>query len=122
MGVGRSTVLRYESGERSPDADYLADLSEKFGVGLDWLVTGAGPMRPSDLPPLRPTTLDPGVLHEAIAILDEVLAEFRLLMTSEQRADVIRHHYELLMVASDAEKRREAAENLKSILRLHLKG
>lgn len=38
-GVGKTTQINYEKGERSPDASYLAAVSEK-GVDVLYVVTG----------------------------------------------------------------------------------
>lgn len=37
-----STVLRYESGERIPGADYIAELCNRSNISADWLLTGEG--------------------------------------------------------------------------------
>lgn len=38
-GVNRNTQSKYESGERSPDTDYLLKL-QSFGIDIAYLVTG----------------------------------------------------------------------------------
>lgn len=40
MGVGRTTVLRYESNERVPDADFLLRLNVRYGVDPLHVLTG----------------------------------------------------------------------------------
>lgn len=40
--VSRSAIQAYESGERSPNADYLAKYYKFFGTNLHWLMTGNG--------------------------------------------------------------------------------
>lgn len=45
MGIHRNTLPRYESGERTPDGDFLARLCSKSGVEPAWLLLGEGPMR-----------------------------------------------------------------------------
>ncbi|EAA9933508.1 helix-turn-helix transcriptional regulator [Salmonella enterica] len=42
LGVGRTTLIRYESGERVPDANFLQVLSLKFNVDPSWLLLGVG--------------------------------------------------------------------------------
>jgi transcriptional regulator with XRE-family HTH domain len=39
-GVGRQSQVRFESGERSPDADYLAGIA-KAGADVLYIVTGS---------------------------------------------------------------------------------
>lgn len=46
VGVGRTTLIRYESGERLPDSDFLARLIAEFDVDPVWiLIGGAVPKR-----------------------------------------------------------------------------
>ena len=40
IGVGRTTVIRYEANERPPDANFLRRLVEVFGVDPAWLLMG----------------------------------------------------------------------------------
>lgn len=42
LGIGRSTLIRYENNERSPDAILLRDVALKFGVDPSWLLLGIG--------------------------------------------------------------------------------
>ncbi len=38
VGVSRTMIVRYESGERCPPLDILLKLADFFGVSLDYLV------------------------------------------------------------------------------------
>lgn len=40
MGVGRTTIIRYESNERAPDADFLIKINLVFGVDPTQLLLG----------------------------------------------------------------------------------
>lgn len=42
LGVGRTTLIRYESGERIPDAMFLQMLILKFKIDPGWLLLGVG--------------------------------------------------------------------------------
>jgi transcriptional regulator with XRE-family HTH domain len=42
LGVGRTSVIRYESGERTPDAAFIAKCFSVLGVDPIWLLTGSG--------------------------------------------------------------------------------
>jgi phage repressor protein C with HTH and peptisase S24 domain len=44
LGVSRNTVLRYERGERCPDAAFLQRLCACFAVDPAWLLSGQGQM------------------------------------------------------------------------------
>ncbi|MFQ5510119.1 MAG: LexA family protein [Leptospirillia bacterium] len=43
LGVGLTTVIRYEKEERVPDVNYALAVCERFKVNLDWLLKGEGP-------------------------------------------------------------------------------
>lgn len=43
-GVHKNTLARYESGERSPDSNFLAVIAH-LGINLHWLITGQGQQR-----------------------------------------------------------------------------
>lgn len=42
IGVGRTTLIRYESGERTPDAEFLIKLNVIYSIQPLWLLTGKG--------------------------------------------------------------------------------
>jgi len=44
LKVSKPTVVRYESGGRKPDADFLSILINEFKVNINWLLTGNGEM------------------------------------------------------------------------------
>jgi transcriptional regulator with XRE-family HTH domain len=37
LGVNKSTIARYESGEIKPNLDMMIVITQMFGVSLDWL-------------------------------------------------------------------------------------
>jgi transcriptional regulator with XRE-family HTH domain len=41
LGVSLPTVNRVENNQRSPTAEFLVELSRKFGADLNWLLTGS---------------------------------------------------------------------------------
>ena len=41
LGIGRTTLLRYEAGSRALDADFLVRLRGAFMVDVNWLLTGS---------------------------------------------------------------------------------
>lgn len=47
LGVGRTSVVRYEGGERTPDAEFIAKAYAVFGIDPIWLLTGVGAGTPS---------------------------------------------------------------------------
>jgi len=40
FGLSRSTILRYETGERVPDADFIAALCKEYDLSSAWLLFG----------------------------------------------------------------------------------
>lgn len=53
LGVGRTSVVRYEAGERMPDAVFIAKANAVLGVDPIWLLTGQRGA-PAQAPPLAP--------------------------------------------------------------------
>ena len=49
IGVGRTTVIRYEAGTTSPDANFLRRLVDVFGVDPVWLLMGGERPQQADL-------------------------------------------------------------------------
>lgn len=50
LGVSRQAVSKWERGEASPDTDNLIALAELYGVSLDALLLGRGPLFPTGVP------------------------------------------------------------------------
>lgn len=40
LGIGRTTLIRYEAGERRPDVELLVKLNMLYGIQPLWLLTG----------------------------------------------------------------------------------
>jgi len=67
LGVPKTTLGNYERGDRDPDLLLLSEYRDRFGVNINWLVTGEGEMfdDPSKAPS-HTATLD-AVLMEKLA-------------------------------------------------------
>lgn len=50
LGIGRTSVVRYEAGERSPDAEFIAKAHAVLGIDPIWLLTGLGVGAPALTP------------------------------------------------------------------------
>jgi len=50
FGVSRSTILRYESGGRDPDAGFLIALCRTYNVSANWLLLGEEEKKPNGGP------------------------------------------------------------------------
>lgn len=53
LEVGRTSIVRYEAGERTPDAEFIARVYAVFKADPIWLLTGIGqkPCEPAALAP-----------------------------------------------------------------------
>ncbi|SNS05952.1 Helix-turn-helix [Humidesulfovibrio mexicanus] len=58
LGVSRMTLIRYEKGERQPDADFLKTIVAEFGVDGSWLLLGDGDLPSIKLTPREAALLD----------------------------------------------------------------
>ncbi|QEQ86088.1 XRE family transcriptional regulator [Pseudomonas sp. p99-361] len=70
-GVGKTTQINYEKGERSPDASYLAAVAE---IGVDVLYVVSGQRQPQ--------------AHGNLSAEESLLVERYRLMSTEARATI----------------------------------
>jgi transcriptional regulator with XRE-family HTH domain len=59
LKVSKPTVVRYESGGRKPDADFLSILINEFKVNINWLLMGDGEMFLKEKPSEPTITINP---------------------------------------------------------------
>ncbi|EXI92094.1 MAG: putative PBSX repressor [Candidatus Accumulibacter sp. BA-94] len=79
LGIGRTSVVRYEAGERSPDAEFIARAHAVLGIDPIWLLTGAGVGAPA-LTPEEYALLDnfrhsPPAAQKALKTTSDLLAQ-----------------------------------------------
>ncbi|MFA7542763.1 MAG: S24 family peptidase [Candidatus Cloacimonadaceae bacterium] len=87
IGVSSASISYYESGGRSPDSAFLSKLCSVFGVNLNWLLTGSGPMfQELEL-------IDPGFLGDTISI--PVVGEIAAGYPAEMLYDTPYHHLDI---------------------------
>ncbi len=48
LNISKGSLGFYERNENLPNADVILKICSKAGIGLEWLLTGEGPMRPAD--------------------------------------------------------------------------
>lgn len=53
-GVHKNTLGNYERGDREPDAAFCRSVRSEFGIDINWLLTGDGPMRHGGTEDSRP--------------------------------------------------------------------
>lgn len=91
LGVGKSSVLRYELGERTPDAWYIAQVASRFGVSADWLTRG-DPARPdgASAPHDGPSgCLDRHLLSEVLLLVETWTLEHDLHLPPRKKRELI---------------------------------
>lgn len=49
FGVSRSTILRYESGHRKPDSDFIVALCRQYNVDSNWLLLDESDNKPQSI-------------------------------------------------------------------------
>lgn len=109
-------LRRYGAEQSEPPLGAMAALARAAGVSLDWLVAGEGPMRPEGREPAAPP-LDEALLELAVRLLEEWLAERRLVLRPEPKAKAIAALYEIGLEAQ-AEGRGLEQRQVDRILRL----
>ncbi|NJN46827.1 MAG: helix-turn-helix transcriptional regulator [Candidatus Competibacteraceae bacterium] len=84
IGVARNTLMRYERGERCPDAEFLYRICQRYAVNPEWLLLGTEPVGNSSL--LTPESGNK--LHEEFALVPlysvEVSAGYGAAIEQEQ--------------------------------------
>lgn len=48
LNISKGSLGFYERNENLPNTEVILKICSKTGVGLEWLLTGKGPMRPAD--------------------------------------------------------------------------
>lgn len=69
MSVTQPSVAEWESGRKAPHMKNLVRLAKLLGVGLEWLSTGRGELRPSALSVSEPASAYEWMLPEERRLL-----------------------------------------------------
>lgn len=93
-GVGRKAQSNYESGERAPDAKYLAAMAER-GVDVLYVLTGLRSVRRGAFAPPP----DFGLLASCTLVVDQALVRRGLAVDAEQRLRLYWGVYEMALLA-----------------------
>jgi len=73
LKISPVSLSRYESGKRSPNSELLFTMSNVYGVGLDWMLTGGGDPLRSDTLDKRDTTQGEEMLGKIAALQEKVI-------------------------------------------------
>ena len=101
-----STISRWERGLNFPPADTLAVIQEKYGISVEWIVTGRGSMKgeTTRTPRVKPPLLDTDVLNQVIVGVEQALAEMGRVLKPEKKAELIILLYEHFVTKDEVEE------------------
>lgn len=130
LDIHKNSLIRYERGERLPDAWFLMQLREIYGVSPLWFLSGFGGSHDKGIPPFNPDKyppliMIPELLTATMGAVDEVAAARGLSLTSQERADVTLSAYSMVNTAAkkeDAEQlARLKAQDIHGVVELVMK-
>lgn len=97
IGGDKSSQIRYEKGERSPDAEYLSRVADS-GADVQYIVTGKRGGQSDSSSGLHlatsTTPIDAELLRQVIAGVEDVVANQKLKPDAEKKAQAILLLYE----------------------------
>ena len=101
-----ATISRWERGLNFPPADTLAVIQEKYGISVEWIVTGQGTMKgeTTRTPRVKPPLLDTDLLSEVIIGVEKAVVEERLVFKPEKKAELIILLYEHFLSKDEVEE------------------
>lgn len=85
MGVSKNSVLNYESGKRTPDADYLLRLSKQYDINPIWLLSGEG---------AKKSWRGKEILRNLIIEVETLFAKENMSLPPDKKAELIWFMYE----------------------------
>lgn len=89
-GIPSSSLKKYESNHSMPGAEALQSIA-RFGINVQWLLTGEGPTRLGVIhPDAEPDgPVDREVLREVLRVLESVLQERGQVLAPHNKAELI---------------------------------
>lgn len=101
LGISKGALALYERGEREPNTSILIAYYEKYGVNLNWLLTGHGEMFPQSQANgfIGSAMLDRNTLHMAVEAVEEGLSGRTI--PSDKKAELILAAYDILIEDED---------------------
>lgn len=125
IGISIQGLGNYERGDRIPDATILSSYGEKFGVNLNWLVTGNGEMF-SDMAKakaagLKPQAIPVGLMKKLGHLAYKTYHDAKIDMPPEDIAELAAELYGKLQELIQNLNDMEAVEATMPLLKLHLK-
>lgn len=90
LGVPKETLGNYERGDREPNAELLTIYRRRFGVNLNWVITGEGDMFDAGASP------NSAFLCTAIQLVDDWLATQSRTMPAATKAEIVGQLYQII--------------------------
>ncbi|WP_273755642.1 helix-turn-helix domain-containing protein [Bartonella sp. MM73XJBT.G] len=125
IGISIQGLGNYERGDRIPDAIILSSYGEKFGVNLNWLVTGHGEMF-SDMAKakaagLKPQAIPAGLMKKLGYLAYTTYHDANITLFPEDVAELAAELYGKLQELIENFNDMEEVEATLPLLKLHLK-
>ncbi|WP_375672472.1 helix-turn-helix domain-containing protein [Bartonella sp. CL45QHWL] len=125
IGISIQGLGNYERGDRTPDATVLTSYGEKFGVNLNWLLTGEDEMFINMMKTqsfnISPPTIPAGLMKKLGRIAYTTYRDANIKIPPEDIAELAAELYgklqELVQDINDTEE----VELILPLLKLHLK-
>ncbi|WP_375631533.1 helix-turn-helix domain-containing protein [Bartonella sp. CL70QHWL] len=125
IGISIQGLGNYERGDRTPDATVLTSYGEKFGVNLNWLLTGEDEMFINMMTTqsfnISPPTIPAGLMKKLGRIAYTTYRDANIKLPPEDIAELAAELYgklqELVQDINDTEE----VELILPLLKLHLK-
>ncbi len=123
--ISANSVARYERGDRVPDSDVLTAYKKKFGISIDWLLTGDGEMfaEPAKAPVPR-RAVNPRLMHKLARLAREVRKEIgggvHGETITEDAADIYNDLLSLVSSVDDSEEVEATLPRLRLLLKRKL--
>lgn len=104
IGIHKNTLIRYERGERLPDAWVIMQLRELHEVNPLWLLSGIGGQLDKGVPAFDPDKhpgliMIPELLAATMQAVDAAIAGREPSVTSEEKTDLVLAVYSLVNTA-----------------------
>ena len=117
IGVSYEAVRQWCIGENLPDGKRLLAIHEKFGVSIDWLLTGQarGSPPPDAMSGWPPAILEACRTVRTILDSDDAVTAEALLMNIKAFAQAIEHQTVNRALADDVERLKEDIQEIKSL-------
>ncbi|UNF45560.1 helix-turn-helix domain-containing protein [Bartonella krasnovii] len=125
IGISIQGLGNYERGDRIPDAIILSSYGKKFGVNLNWLVTGHGEMfsdrAKAKAAGLKPQAIPAGLMKKLGYLAYTTYYDANITLSPEDVAELAAELYGKLQELIENLNDMEEVEATLPLLKLHLK-